>query len=64
MDETAAGISNTVFVGGLYEKVTLPNGDIKERHYVGGNTIVTYKNRTANSAGIVETRYLHKDHIG
>ncbi|WP_344939292.1 RHS repeat-associated core domain-containing protein [Zhongshania borealis] len=64
MDETAAGISNTVFVGGLYEKVTLPNGDIKERHYVGGNTIVTYKNRTANSAGTTETRYLHKDHIG
>ncbi|POP51522.1 FG-GAP-like repeat-containing protein [Zhongshania marina] len=64
MDETAAGISNTVFVGGLYEKVTLPNGDIKERHYVGGNTIVTYKNRTANSAGTVDTRYLHKDHIG
>ena len=63
-DSTTAGTTDTVFVGGLYEKITDQNNNIKERHYVGGHTIVTYSNRTASSAGTIETRYLHKDHIG
>lgn len=63
-DTTTAGTTSTVFVGGLYENVTDQNGNTKERHYVGGHTIVTYSNRTASSAGTIETRYLHKDHIG
>lgn len=63
-DTTSAGTTHTVFVGGLYEKVTDQNNNVKERHYVGGHTIVTYNNRTASTAGTQDTRYLHKDHIG
>jgi len=42
--------TSTIHVGGLYEKVTLPSGTVEERHTVGGNSIVTYTNRTAGSA--------------
>ncbi|MFA5632395.1 MAG: RHS repeat-associated core domain-containing protein [Porticoccaceae bacterium] len=63
-DVNGSDTTTTIYVGGLYEKVTLPSGNTEERHTVGGNTIVTYTNRTAGSAGTLKTRYLHKDHLG
>src|SRR5690606_20161239 len=64
--DVAAGQTTTsVHVGGgAYDKVTLPSGAVEERHTLGPNTVVTYTNRTAGSAGTLKTRYLHKDHLG
>ncbi|MCK9506607.1 MAG: hypothetical protein M0Q95_20820, partial [Porticoccaceae bacterium] len=62
-ETTAGNTTSTVYSGG-YEKVTLPGNITEERHNVAGNTVVTYTNRTAGSAGTIKTRYLHKDHLG
>ena len=64
IDDTNGQVTSTVHVGGGYEKVTLPGGAVEERHTVGGNTLVTYTNRTAGGAGTIKTRYLLKDHLG
>ncbi|MCP5320830.1 MAG: RHS repeat-associated core domain-containing protein [Pseudomonadales bacterium] len=63
-DNANGQVTETVYVGGLYEKVTLPGGAVEERHTVGGNTLVTYTGRTAGGAGTVKTRYLLRDHLG
>lgn len=63
-DRVGNADTDTVLVGGIYEKVTLPNSDTKERHYIGANTVVTITNRTLSVPGTSETNYLLKDHIG
>ena len=63
-DNANGQVTETVYVGGLYEKVTLPGGQTEERHTVGGHTLVTYTGRTAGGAGTVKTRYLLRDHLG
>ncbi|MCK9506520.1 MAG: RHS repeat-associated core domain-containing protein [Porticoccaceae bacterium] len=62
-ETTGGNTTSTVYSGG-YEKVTLPGNITEERHNIAGNTVVTYTNRTAGSAGTLKTRYLHKDHLG
>ncbi len=56
--------TTTVQVDSLYEKVTLPNSDVEEKHYLGDFAVVTIKNRTSSSSGTTTTRYLHQDHLG
>ncbi|MDC3957499.1 RHS repeat-associated core domain-containing protein [Polyangium jinanense] len=52
----------TIYVGGLYERVTRANGEVEHRYYVHGPerpiAVVTKK------AGGMETRYLHVDALG
>ncbi|MGH3804907.1 MAG: hypothetical protein ACRDTD_33140, partial [Pseudonocardiaceae bacterium] len=58
-----AGTSEqTIYIGGLVEKVTL-NGVISWKHYVagGGGAVAEYIRR---SSGTNETVYLLKDHVG
>jgi RHS repeat-associated protein len=53
----------TLYVGGLYERVTLPSGVIEYRQYIpGGNGLATL--HTRRSSGINDTYYLHLDHLG
>ncbi len=58
------GVKTAYTYVGDYEKVDFPDGNLEERHYVGGSVMVTIKNRSVSSAGTSETRYLHKDHLG
>lgn len=66
---TAAGgplparTETTVYVDGLFEKVTKPSGVTEYKHYImaGAETVALRTLRT-NSAD--DTRYLHKDHLG
>lgn len=64
VDNRGGSDTEAVFVGGLYEKVSLPGGTTKERHYIGNHTVLTLTNRTSSTAGSSEARYLHKDHLG
>ena len=52
----------TIYVGGLYERITRASGEVEHRYYVHGPerpiAVVTKK------AGGVETRYLHVDALG
>lgn len=51
------------YVGGLFERVTLPSGEVEERSFIGGVAIRTLTKKTNNEQKLA-TRYLHKDHIG
>jgi len=58
-----AGTETTVYVGGLFEKVTKPSGVIEYKHYIGaGGDAVAI--RTLRSNSVNDVRYLHKDHLG
>jgi RHS repeat-associated protein len=65
--QKSANLSETtLYVGGLYEKLTrVENGTTTTAHvhYIRGgtDTVAIYK-KTVN--GPVETRYLHRDHLG
>ncbi len=63
-DTTAGQTTATTYINGLYEKVTLPTNKVEERHYIGGIGIVTFIDRSSSSAGTLQERYLHKDHLG
>jgi len=58
-----SGTETTIYVGGLYERVTKPSGVIEHKHYImaGGEAIAI---RTLRSNSADDTRYLHKDHLG
>lgn len=57
------GTETTIYVGGLYERVTKPSGVIEHKHYIiAGNEAVAIRTLRSNSAN--DTRYLHKDHLG
>jgi len=58
-----SGTETTLYVGGLYERVTKPSGVIEHKHYIlaGGDAIAI---RTLRSNSANDTRYLHKDHLG
>src|SRR5207244_3240717 len=53
--------STTIYIGGLYQRVT--TGTLVEhKHFIGaGRTQVVY---TQRSTGTNDTRYLHTDHLG
>ena len=58
-----AGTETTLYVRGLFERVTKPSGVIEYKNYVlAGNSPVAI--RTLRSNGANDTRYLHKDHLG
>ncbi|MFL6604617.1 MAG: FG-GAP-like repeat-containing protein [Steroidobacteraceae bacterium] len=58
-----AGTETTIYVGGIFEKVTKPSGVIEYKHYVmGGSRPVAL--RTLRSNAVNDTRYLHTDHLG
>lgn len=58
-----AGTESTVYIGGLFEKVTKPSGVIEYKHYImAGTEAVAIRTLRSNSAN--DTRYLHKDHLG
>lgn len=63
-DVVGSNTTTTVQVDALYEKITRPNNDVEEKHYLGNFAVVTITNRTASSAGTTSTRYLHQDHLG
>jgi RHS repeat-associated protein len=58
-----AGTETTIYIGGLFEKVTKPSGVLEYKHYVlAGKEPVAIKTLRSNSAN--DVRYLHKDHLG
>jgi RHS repeat-associated protein len=58
-----AGTETTIYVGGLFEKVTKPSGVIEYKHSImAGREAVAIRTLRSNSAD--DTRYLHKDHLG
>ncbi len=58
-----AGTETTIYVGGIYEKVTKPSGVIKYKHSImAGGEAIAIKTLRSNSAD--DVRYLHKDHLG
>jgi RHS repeat-associated protein len=58
-----AGTETTIYVAGLFEKVTKLSGVIEYKHYIqAGNAAVAQ--RTLRSNGVNDTRYLHQDHLG
>ncbi len=58
-----AGTETTIYVGGLYEKVTKPSGVIEYKHSImAGGEAIAIKTLRSNSAD--DVRYLHKDHLG
>ena len=53
----------TIYVAGLFERVTLPSGVIEYRHYIpGGNGTAAI--HTRRTTGIYSTYYWHADHMG
>lgn len=64
VNDSVTATTTTVQVDGLYEKITKPNSDVEEKHYLGNFAVVTITNRTSSSAGTTSTRYLHQDHLG
>lgn len=60
---TSGATETTIYVAGLFEKVTLPSGVIEYRHYIpGGNGTAAI--HTRRSTGINSTFYWHADHLG
>lgn len=58
-----SGTETTIYVGGLYEKVTKPSGVIEHKHYImARKEAIAIRTLRSNSAN--DTRYLHKDHLG
>jgi RHS repeat-associated protein len=62
-NEAGAG-TETIYIGGFYEKVSSPSG-IQHRHYVsaGSDTIAIFLT-SEQPTGPPRTRYLHQDHLG
>lgn len=58
-----AGTETTIYVGGLYERVTKPSGVVEHKHYILANADAIAV-RTLRSNAAHDTRYLHKDHLG
>ena len=58
-----AGTETTIYIGGIYERVTKASGDVEYKHAIiaGGEAVAI---RTLRSTGANDTRYLHKDHLG
>jgi RHS repeat-associated protein len=64
---TPASTETTVYVDGLFEKVTKPSGTIEYKHYIlaGSDPIAVRTLRFSGGVnGSNDTRYLHKDHLG
>ena len=58
-----AGTETTVYIGGLFEKVTKPSGVVEYKHYVlAGKEPVAIKTVRSNLTS--DVRYMHKDHLG
>lgn len=58
-----SGTETTLYVAGLFERVTKPSGVIEYKHYIpGGTGPAAIRTLRSNSAD--DTRYLHKDHLG
>jgi RHS repeat-associated protein len=60
--KSASVTETTLYVGGLYEKVTR-GSTVEHVHYIpgGGHTVAIQKKTVGGST---ETRYLHRDHLG
>jgi RHS repeat-associated protein len=60
---SGAGTETTLYVAGLFERVTRPGGDVEYRHYIpGGNGIAGI--HTRRTSGTNSTYYWHADHLG
>ena len=58
-----SGLETTLYVGGIFEKITKSGSADQYRHYImAGTTPVAI--RTLRSSGANDTRYLHRDHLG
>jgi len=58
-----AGTETTLYIAGLFEKVTKPSGVLEYKHYVmAGNEAIAIRTLRSNNSN--DTRYLHKDHLG
>ncbi len=65
--DAAATPSMRDYIGGLYERETLANGDVRHVHYIaGGNGVVAIHTDERSNFGqeSERTRYVHKDHLG
>lgn len=58
-----AGTETTLYVGGLYERVTKPSGVVEYKHSIIANGQIVGI-RTLRSNSVDDTRYLQKDHLG
>jgi YD repeat-containing protein len=58
-----AGTETTLYVAGIYEKVTKPSAVVEHKHTImaGGEAIAV---KTLRSNSVNDVRYLHKDHLG
>jgi RHS repeat-associated protein len=57
------GSETTIYVGGLFEKVTKSSGVIEYKHHImAGADVVAI--RTLRNNNTSDIRYLHKDHLG
>ena len=61
IDKSGEETTTYTYVGGAYEKIQKSNGQLEEKHYIGGFAVVTVKNRDVVAK---ETHYILKDHIG
>ena len=60
-DTTASGITITRYaMGGAYELITRPDLSLEKKHYIGGIAVIT----ETSGSSIVDTKYLHRDHLG
>jgi RHS repeat-associated protein len=60
---TGAGTETTLYVAGLFERVTRTTGDVEYRHYIpGGNGLAAI--HTRRTSGTNSTYYWHADHLG
>lgn len=58
-----AGTETTIYIGGLFEKVTKPSAVVEYKHYVlAGKEAIAVKTLRSNSTN--DVRYLQKDHLG
>nr|WP_275669235.1 RHS repeat-associated core domain-containing protein [Pseudoalteromonas shioyasakiensis] len=59
IDQRNEGRTETLYLKGLYERLTLPSGNVEHKYYVG-NTVVIDSTDAKQS----KTLYTHKDHLG
>lgn len=59
---SASTSETTVYVGSIYEKRT-QGANVEHVHYIrdGNDTVAVFKRK---SSGVLQTRYLHRDHLG
>ncbi|MFY8274639.1 RHS repeat domain-containing protein [Pseudoalteromonas sp. SSDWG2] len=59
IDQRSEGRTEALYVKGLYERLTLPTGNVERKYYVGDTVVIDSTDTSQN-----KTLYMHKDHLG